>query len=505
MATQAPEKTPAERLLDALGPVTQLHDHQALGDFGMPSRESSEEMYREPTLRPGAKPGFGPLEKVHAFWFAGMSCDGCTVSVTGATAPSVESLLPGAHPGVPQVFLHSPVTNMEGGPRYLEAHERALTDQIDGPYVIILEGSATDETLALPTGGYWAGQGEEPWGPDGEMRTVSTSEWIARLAPHAAASIAIGTCATWGGVPSAEGNVTGAMSLMDFLGKDYRSAYGLPVVNVPGCAPIGDNFTETVAAILYFLQGFGPLPEFDDLGRPAWLFGETVHRHCVRGAYYEEGSYAEEFGDPECLVEIGCWGPVVNCNITSRGAINHVGGCMNAGGACIGCTMPGFPDKFTPFYKRPPGSAVSTAASRLLGSFIRPLRAVTNNHLNRETRWDIHHARPSGWARSKSEPGIADDLVHRFYDRLRRSDDTGVTDGGAWGRRLELSTARQPGVERQLPGGSDAMTPSVSSALPGRYGSGEPGDGQGGQEEARGAPPPRPRRHRPSRARPEEE
>ncbi|MDQ4131157.1 MAG: hydrogenase expression protein HypE, partial [Actinomycetota bacterium] len=99
----------------------------------------------------------------------------------------------------------------------------------------------------------------------------------------------MGTCATWGGIPSAEGNPTGAMSLMDFLGKDYRSSYGVPVVNIPGCAPIGDNFTETVAAVLYFLQGYGPLPEFDELGRPAWLFGETVHRHCVRGAYYEEG------------------------------------------------------------------------------------------------------------------------------------------------------------------------------------------------------------------------
>ncbi|MBW3561749.1 MAG: hydrogenase expression protein HypE [Actinobacteria bacterium] len=388
----------------------------------------------EPAAKGGVGSRIGPLEKVHAFWFAGMSCDGCTVTVTGASSPSVESLLLGAHPGIPRVVLHHPVVNIESGPNYFYAHEKAIKDELDAPYVIILEGSISDETRAIAEGGYWSGQGEEPWGENGEVRTVSTDEWIARLAPGAAASLAIGTCATWGGVPSAEGNPTGAMSLMDFLGKDYRSAYGVPVVNVPGCAPVGDNFTETVAAILYFLQGFGPLPEFDDLGRPAWLFGETVHRHCVRGAYYEEGTYAEEFGDKECLVEIGCWGPVVNCNITSRGAINHVGGCMNAGGACIGCTMPGFPDKFTPFYKKPPGSTASTTASRILGSIIKPLREYSNDNLNREVRWDLHGDIPSGWARARSEPGPVRDVGHKLYDMLRRSTDTGKNRGDEWGK-----------------------------------------------------------------------
>jgi hydrogenase small subunit len=300
--------------------------------------------------------------------------------------------------------------------------------------VIILEGSITDELRAHATGGYWSGQGEEPWGEGGELRTVTTDEWIARLAPGAAASIAIGTCATWGGIPAAHGNPTGAMSLMDFLGKDYRSVLGVPVVNIPGCAPIGDNFTETVAAILYFLQGFGPLPEFDELGRPAWLFGETVHRHCVRGAYYEEGSFADSFGDKECLVEIGCWGPVVNCNITSRGAINHVGGCMNAGGACIGCTMPGFPDKFTPFYSRPPGALFSTGLSRTVGGIVRPLRMYSNKHLNREVRWDEQKAVPTAFARERDEPGRLNALSHKLYDALRRRDDTGKNSGDEWGK-----------------------------------------------------------------------
>ncbi len=435
MAQHTPARqTPAEELLDLLGPISGFHDSSHLGAFGLPSGATTDEMIA--TADHGQSSlDFGPLKKVHAFWFAGMSCDGCSVAVTGATNPSVESLLLGSHPGIPRVALHHTVLNMESGPYYLQSAEEAIEGTLDAPYVVILEGSIADETIAHVQGGYWSAVGEEPWGPDGELRAVSSTEWIARLAPNAAAMIAIGTCATWGGVPSAAGNPTGAMSLMDFLGQDYRSVLGVPVVNVPGCPPVGDNFTETVAAVLYFLQGFGPLPELDELGRPAWLFGETVHRRCVRGAYYEEGTFAKEFGDPECLVEVGCWGPVVNCNITSRGAIKSIGGCMNAGGACIGCTMPGFPDKFTPFYKRPPGSLASTTVSRMTGSVIRPLRKFSNNNLNREVRWDRQGAAPSAYSREKAEPSVLADVGHKFYDKLRRFNDTGRKEADVWGKR----------------------------------------------------------------------
>ncbi len=134
------EPTPAERLLAALGPVEYFHnekDDEKLGDFGMPARVYQED-YLEPAASAGPKSRLGPLEKVHLFWFAGMSCDGCTVSVTGAQAPSVESLLLGAHPGTPRVILHHPVVNLESGPRYMRPHELAVKGELDAPYVIVL-------------------------------------------------------------------------------------------------------------------------------------------------------------------------------------------------------------------------------------------------------------------------------------------------------------------------------------------------------------------------------
>jgi hydrogenase small subunit len=206
---------------------------------------------------------------------------------------------------------------------------------------------------------------------------------------------------------------------MDFLPSDYRSTLGLPVVNIPGCSPVGDNFTDTVAAVLLFLQGIGPLPEFDELGRPAWLFNETVHRGCNRAGFYEEGDFAEEYGDKECLVEIGCWGPVVQCNINKRGAINNMGGCMNTGSPCIGCTMPGFPDAFSPFYKRPPGTLVSSSASKVHGAIIRALRNHTRFFNNRTRRWDEQGHVPNGWGNVR-EPNLIEKAVHFIYKKVQK-------------------------------------------------------------------------------------
>jgi hydrogenase small subunit len=146
-----------------------------------------------------------------------------------------------------------------------------------------------------------------------------------------------------------------------------------------------------------------------------------VHRHCPRAGYYEEGVFAEHYGDPECLVDVGCWGPVVQCNITERGAINHMGGCMVAGGPCIGCTMPGFPDKLTPFYKAPPGSAMSGGISRTYGAAIRRLRRMTMRYDNLEPIWDRAGEVPSPWAAEQGVPSRMSKMVEFFYKKVQYS------------------------------------------------------------------------------------
>ena len=361
---------------------------------------------------------------VHVFWLSGMSCDGCSTAFMGASTPSVEELTLNMIPDVSIVAIHHPLIAEESGHDLMAAFTAAADGSLGAPYILVLEGSIPDDQplgaghlAAMGTGADWPRSKRSSRGANQQIRV---SDWVVALAPGAAATIAIGTCATWGGIPAAAGNITGSMGLMDFLGAGYRSARGMPVVNVPGCAPQGDNFTETLLGVVRYLDGMRDMPEFDELGRPAWLFDQTVHRHCPKAGYYEEGVFSEEPGDNQCLVEIGCWGPVVQCNIVERGAINHMGGCMVAGGACIGCTMPGFPDKYSPFYKAPPGSAISGTVSRVTGGSIRRLRRMSMRSGNREPIWDREGGSGTGWGMATGEfPSPLDLINQHFYKNLQ--------------------------------------------------------------------------------------
>jgi len=360
---------------------------------------------------------------VHLFWLQGMGCDGCTVAALGANTPSIDDLVLGRIPAMPQVILHHPMISEESGEEFIAPFRQAVDGTLDAPFMLVIEGSMPDDqTLdrghfaTLGVGADWPQRMGAVRGAD---QPVRVTDWVWAMAPRATATVAIGTCASFGGIPAAAGNLTGSMSVMDYLGPQYRSARGIPVVNVPGCAPIGDNFTEAIGQLFRYLDGIGPMPEFDDLGRPAWQFTETVHRHCPKAGYYEEGVFSDEPGDNQCLVEIGCWGPVVQCNITERGAINHMGGCMVAGGPCIGCTMPGFPDKYSPFHKAPPGSALSGGISKVYGGGIRRLRRMSMKTGNREPIWDRADKVPSGWARAHGTRGPQDKVIAYFYKKLQ--------------------------------------------------------------------------------------
>src|SRR5262245_25862396 len=150
----------------------------------------------------------GPLKTIHVYWLAGMSCDGCTISVAGATNPGIEGLLAGTVPAMPKVLLHHPVLAPEAGADFVKWFRDAEAGALGAPYVVVFEGSVADERIAARSGGYFSAMGVEPPGDGGEPQPVPTATWLRRLAPGAAATIAIGTCATWGGIPSAEGNPT---------------------------------------------------------------------------------------------------------------------------------------------------------------------------------------------------------------------------------------------------------------------------------------------------------
>jgi hydrogenase small subunit len=338
------------------------------------------------TQTSGASAGTGAEPLVHILWMnGGLGCDGDSVALTAATQPSIEEIALGALPGLPKIAVHWPLIDFECGPEqgadnFIEWWHKADRGELD-PFVLVVEGSIPNE--AIKSEGYWCGFGNNP----ATGQPMTTSEWLDRLAPKATAILAVGTCATYGGIHAMAGNPTGAMGVPDYLGWDWRSKAGLPIVCVPGCPIHPDNLSETILYLLYQVAGQAPMIPLDEALRPTWLFGATVHEGCDRAGYYEQGEFAAEYGSPKCLVKLGCWGPVVKCNVPKRGWINGVGGCPNVGGICIACTMPGFPDKFMPFMDEPPGSKVSATASTLYGTVIRTLRGFTARTADEEPKW----------------------------------------------------------------------------------------------------------------------
>jgi hydrogenase small subunit len=341
--------------------------------------------------------GTAAPDPVSVLWLTtGLGCDGDSIAMTSARNPSFEDLIRGCFPGAPVVIVHNPVLAYETGEDFMRSWFAAAAGRLD-PFILVLEGSVPNEEISGD--GCWATLGVDP--SNGEP--ISTCAWIDRLAPRAAAVLALGTCAAFGGIPAMRGNPTGAMGLRDYLGERWRSRLDIPIVNLPGCPVQPDNITETLLALALSVAGDGPPLDLDDHGRPRWLFGRTVQQGCGRAGFAEQGEFATTPADHRgCLVKLGCKGPVAMCNVPIRGWVGGVGGCPNVGGICIACTMPGFPDKFMPFMEPNPLGLLGARVTRFsYGPVLRRLRhSAVRRHYDREPSWRGR----SGELRSGYEP-----------------------------------------------------------------------------------------------------
>jgi len=322
------------------------------------------------------------IEAIDVLWItAGLSCDGDSVAMTAAREPTIEDVLLGNIPGLPKVRLYNPLLAYETGDDFMRHFHEAANGALAVPFILVVEGSIPNENIKAE--GYWATFGRDP----DTREPIPTCTWIDRLAPKAWAVIAAGTCASYGGIHAMAGNPTGCMGLLDYLGKDFRSRAEIPIVNVPGCPVQPDNFMETLTYLLRQAAGRAPMIPLDEMLRPKWLFNFTVHEGCDRGGFYEQADFARDYNSPKCQVKIGCWGPVVVCSVPKRGWMGGIGGCPNVGGICIGCTMPGFPDKFMPHMSEPPGAYMSTAAVSTYGTMVRALRHFSRDSMDAEPEW----------------------------------------------------------------------------------------------------------------------
>jgi hydrogenase small subunit len=277
------------------------------------------------------------------------------------------------------VHLHNPVLAYENGDDFLKYLVHLAEKGKLDPFVLVVEGSIPNEKIKKE--GYWAALGTDPQPASPSPPTSGSTAGAQGSGRRRLRHLRHLRRHSRHGRQSHRAHGPGRLS-----GLGLASKAGLPIVNVPGCPVQPDNFMETVLYLLYQVAGLAPMIPLDDQLRPTWLFGKTVHEGCDRAGYYEQGDFATEYGSPKCIVKLGCWGPVVNCNVPQARLDGGIGGCPNVGGICIGCTMPGFPDKFMPFMDEPPGAQVSSARS---APTARHSRAALVHQSHRQQRAEV--------------------------------------------------------------------------------------------------------------------
>lgn len=277
---------------------------------------------------------------MNVLWLQSAGCGGCTMSLLCAEGPGVFDLLDSA--GV-KVLWHPALSEQSGGEvrdmlAKVEAGEVALD-------VLCVEGS-------ILTGPKGTGKFQMLSGTGRSML-----DWVQSLAPLAHHVVAVGTCATFGGVTSAGGNPAGAIGLQydgyqpgGALPVAFRSKSGLPVINVAGCPTHPDWVTETL--LLLAAQDLAA-SDLDALARPLFYAENLVHHACPKNEFYEYKASAEELSQMGCMMEhLGCVGTQASGDCNIRGW-NGGGSCTRAGYPCINCTAPEFEEPHHPFTKTP--------------------------------------------------------------------------------------------------------------------------------------------------------
>ena len=277
---------------------------------------------------------------MNVLWLQSGGCGGCTMSLLCADTPNLMATLADSD------------IDLLWHPSLSEASGAAVTALLEA----CIAGAQPLDVLCV--------EGALLRGPRGSGRfhvLAGTGrpmiEWVAALAARARYTVAVGTCAAYGGVTAAAFNPTDACGLQydgdtvgGLLGGAYRSGAGLPVINVAGCPTHPGWVIETLMALALGDFDAGAL---DALGRPRFYADHLVHHGCARNEFYEFKASAEKPSDLGCLMEhLGCKGTQAHADCNQR-PWNGAGSCTNGGYACISCTEPGFEEPGHPFARTP--------------------------------------------------------------------------------------------------------------------------------------------------------
>ncbi|MGO8984671.1 MAG: hydrogenase small subunit [Terriglobales bacterium] len=313
----------------------------------------------------------GKTKRPSVIWLHFQDCTGCTETLLRTSAPDVAHLI------LDVISLDYHETLMAASGAQAEAALKSAVAENEGKFVLVVEGAIPmkDEGVYM------------------ELAGKPALQVLREVAAKSAAVIAIGSCASWGGVPSADPNPTGAVGVDSII-------TGKPIINLPGCPP---NPYNLLGVVLEYVT-MGKVPALDELGRPKFAYERVIHENCPRRAHFDAGRFAAVFGDDGhrkgwCLYKLGCKGPITHAACSTQ-SFNEVPNCwpIGIGAPCMGCTEKGViwrmstfetvpihlatpPDTYPPIYSSIGGATVGAAA--LVGAVAGALGGVTWVHSQR--------------------------------------------------------------------------------------------------------------------------
>ena len=258
----------------------------------------------------------GKLVRKNLVWLELTGCSG-----------NIISLLDGSNPDFK--YLISQMTNCTYDNSLMAAEGEAAMEQLMGilgeEYILAVEGAvATKNNGMYNVIGRWKG------------KPVTALNAVKLLGERASHVIALGACASHGGVSAAKPNPSDCVSVQSVLKRK--------VIKLPGCPCHPDWFMGTLAHILLYGE-----PELDNRDRPVLFYSTLIHDRCPRRSYFDKGIFAQKLGEKTCMFKLGCRGPVTPIDCPIRKWNQYVNWPVEDDTPCIGCAQFGFPDQMEPF------------------------------------------------------------------------------------------------------------------------------------------------------------
>jgi len=257
-------------------------------------------------------------KRINAIWLEATGCSG-----------NIVSFLNGDNPGI--LYTLTQLVNLRFNNTLMSAEGdlafQQFMDTLNTEFVLLVDGavSTKDNGFYNIVANY-------------KGKPITALEAVKMAGEKAKYIIAVGTCASYGGISAAKPNPSESKSLQEVLNKE--------VIKLPCCPCHPDWVIGTLAHLIAYGK-----PQLDNENRPLLFYGVTIHDTCTRRGFFDKKLFAKKLGDEECMFKLGCRGPVTKTDCPRRKWNGYVNWPIGDNTTCIGCAQKYFPDGMEPFVK----------------------------------------------------------------------------------------------------------------------------------------------------------